>query len=60
MDQKIIHNIAGHWAREYDVLDCKNDLIKLIENRSNQSFCIFRFLCLMKNFFIVSKNLKPL
>ena len=58
MDQNVIHNIADHYAREYDVLDPKNDLMKLIENHSNQSFYIFRYLSLVKNFLIVSKTLK--
>ena len=58
MDQNVIHNIADHYAREYDVLDRKNDLMKLIENHSNQPFYIFRYLSLVKNFLIVSKTLK--
>ena len=58
MDQNVIHNIADHYAREYDVLDRKNDSMKLIENHSNQSFYIFRYLSLVKNFLIVSKTLK--
>ena len=57
MDQNVIHNIADHYAREYNVLDRKNDLMKLIENHSNQSFYIFRYLSLVKNFLIVSKTL---
>ena len=40
------------------MLDRKNDLMKLIENHSNQSFYIFRYLSLVKNFLIVSKTLK--
>ena len=39
-------------------MDCKNDLMKLIENPGNQPFYIFRYLTLVKNFLIVSKNLK--
>ena len=58
MDQNVIHNIANHYAREYDVLDRKNDLMKLIENHSNQPFYIFKYLSLVKNFLIVSKTLK--
>ena len=57
MDRNVIHNIADHYAREYDVLDRKNDLMKLIETHDNQSFYIFRYLSLVKNL-IVSKNLK--
>ena len=58
MDQNVIHNIADHYAREYNVLDRKNDLMKMIENHSNQSFYIFIYLSLVKNFLIVSKTLK--
>ena len=58
MDRKVIHNIADHYAREYDVLDHKDDLTKLIENHGNQPFYIFRYLSLVKNFLIITKNLK--
>ena len=58
MDRNIIHNIADHYAREYDVLHCKDDLMKLIENRGNQPFYIFRYLSLVNNFWIISKDLK--
>ena len=58
MDQNIIHNIADHYAREYDVLYCKDDLMKLVKNHGNQPFYIFRCLSLVKNFLIISKNLK--
>ena len=57
MDRNVIHNIADHYAREYDVLNRKNDLMKLIETHDNQPFYIFRYLSLVKNL-IVSKNLK--
>ena len=58
MDRNVIHNIADHYAREYDVLDRKENLMKLMKNHDNQPFCIFRYLSLVKNFLIVSKNLK--
>ena len=58
MDQNVIHNIADHYAREYNVLDRKDDLMKLIENHGNQPFYIFRYLSLVKNFLIINKNLK--
>ena len=40
------------------MLDHKNDLMKQIENHSNQSLYVFRYLSLIKNFLTVSKNLK--
>ena len=40
------------------MLDHKDDLTKLIENHGNQPFHIFRYLSLVENFLIVSKNLK--
>ena len=40
------------------MLDHEDDLMKLIENHDNQPFYIFRCLSLVKNFLIVSKNLK--
>ena len=58
MDRDVIHDIADHYAREYDVLDCKDDLMKLIKNHGNHPFYIFRYLSLVKNFLIVSENLK--
>ena len=57
-DQNVIHNIADHYARVFDVFDRKDDLMKLIENHGNQPFYIFRYLSLVKNFLIVSKILK--
>ena len=58
MDQNVIHNIADHYGKEYDVLDRKDDLTKLIENHGNQPFYIFRYLSLVKNFLTITKNLK--
>ena len=58
MAWNVIHNIDDYYAREYDVLDCKDNLRKLIENHGNQPFYIFRDLSLVKNFLIVTKNLK--
>ena len=55
MDQNVIHNIANHYARGYDVMDRKDDLMKLIKNHSDQPFYIFRYLSLVKNFLIISK-----
>ena len=55
---RLIPNIADYYAREFDVLDCKADLMKLIKNHGNQPCYIFRYLSLVKNFLIVSKNLK--
>ena len=55
MDQNVIHNIANHYARGYDVMDRKDDLMKLIKNHSDQLFYIFRYLSLVKNFLIISK-----
>ena len=54
MDRNVIHNIADHYAREYDVLDRKDDLMKPIQNHGNQPFYIFRFLSLVKNLLIAS------
>ena len=58
MDRNVIHNIADHYTREYNVLDCKDNLMKLIENHGNQPFYILRYLTLVKNFLIINKNLK--
>ena len=58
MDRNVIHNIADHCAGKYDVLDCKDDLMKLIKNHGSQPFSIFRYLSLIKNFLIISRNLK--
>ena len=58
MDWNVIHNIADHYAREYNVLDREDNLMKLIENHGNQPFYIFRYLSLVKNFLIITKNLK--
>ena len=57
MDSNVIHNIADHYAREYDVMEQKNDLMELLKNHGNEPFDIFRYLCLVKDFLIVSKNI---
>ena len=49
MDSNVIHNIADHYAREYSVMERKNDLMELIKNHGNQLLYIFRCLCLVKN-----------
>ena len=58
MDRNVIHNLADHYTREYNVLDFKDNLMKLIENHGNQPFYILRYLSLVKNFLIINKNLK--
>ena len=35
----------------------KNDLMNLIKNHGNRLFYIFRYLCLVKNLLLVSKNI---
>ena len=38
-------------------MERKNDLMKLIKNHGDQLFYIFRYLCLVKNFLPVGKNI---
>ena len=58
MDWNVIHNIADHYGREYNVLDHKDNLMKFIENHGNQPFYIFTYLSFLKNFLIITKNLQ--
>ena len=48
IERNLIHNIADDYAREYNVLDHKDNLMKLIENHGNQPFYIFRYLSFVK------------
>ena len=41
MDQNVIYNIATHYAREYGLMDCLDELKELIKNHGNNPFHIF-------------------
>ena len=56
MDQNCIYNIASSYAQEYDLMDRLDDLKELIKNHGNEPFFIFRYMSLVKNFLIISKN----
>ena len=57
MDQNVIQNVADHYAREYGLMDCLGDLKELIENHGVEPFYIFRYILLVKNYLICSKNI---
>ena len=56
MDQNVIYNIATHYAREYGLMDCLEELKELIKNHGDDPFHIFRYMSFVKNFLIVSKS----
>ena len=56
MDQNVIYNIATHYAREYGLMDCLDELKELIKNHGGDPFHIFRYMSFVKNFLIVSKS----
>ena len=41
MDPNVIQNVADHYARKYDLMDCLSDLKELIKNHGNKPFYIF-------------------
>ena len=56
MDPNIIQNVADHYARKYDLMDRLSNLKELIKNHGNKPFYIFRYILLLKNYLICSKN----
>ena len=56
MDPNVIQNVADHYAGKYDFMDCLSDLKELIKNHGNKPFYIFRYILLVKNYLICSKN----
>ena len=48
MNANVIYNIAIHYAREYGLMDCLDDLKELIKNHGNELF--YRYMSLVKNF----------
>ena len=56
MDQNVINNVASHYAYEYGLTDCLDEMKELIKNHGNEPFYIFRYMSFFKNFLIVSKN----
>ena len=57
MDQNVIQNVADHYAREYGLMDRLRELKELIKNHDVEPFYIFRYLLLVKNYLICSKNI---
>ena len=56
MDQNVINNVASHYAHEYGLTDCLDELKELIKNHGGNPFHIFRYMSFVKNFLIVSKR----
>ena len=56
MDQNVINNVASHYAYEYGLTDCLDEMKELIKNHGNEPFYIFRYMSFLKNFLILSKN----
>ena len=50
MDRNVIRNIVNHYARECNVLDHKNDLMKLIETTAISRFIYLDILVWLKCF----------
>ena len=56
MDQNVINHVASHYAHEYGLTDCLDELKELIKNHGGDPFHIFRYMSFVKNFLIVSKS----
>ena len=56
MDPNVIQNVADHYDRKYDLLDHLSNLKRSIKNHGNKPFYIFRYILLVKNYLICSKN----
>ena len=57
MDQNVIQNVADHYTSEYGLMNCLSDLKELIKNHGVETFYIFRYILLVKNNLICSKNI---
>ena len=55
MDQNVINNVASHYAHEYGLTDCLDELKEVTKNHGGHPFHIFRYMSFAKNFLIVSK-----
>ena len=56
MDQNVINNVVSHYAYEYGLTGCLDELKELIKNHGNVLFYLFWYMSFVKNFLIVSKN----
>ena len=57
MDQNVIQNVADYYASEYGLMDRLCDLKELIKNHDMETFYIFHYILLVKNYLICSKNI---
>ena len=54
-----IINIAGDYKRKYHLKkEEENEIKKILIEKENKKFYIFRYIAIVKNFLILSKNLK--
>ena len=58
MDQNVIYNVASHYAHEYGLMDPMDELKEVVKNHNTSTFYIFRYIAFVKNFLIVSSNMK--
>ena len=56
MDQNVIQNVADHYASEYGLMDRLSNLKELIKNHDVESFYIFHYILLVKNYLLCLKN----
>ena len=53
-----IENVASHYARQYEVEDWLVDLEEIVKRYRHNHFYIYRKLCQIKNWLIVSDKNK--
>ena len=53
-----IENVASHYARQYDVWGQLTDLEEIVKHLGHDDFYLYRKLCQVKNWHILSKKIK--
>ena len=44
MDENFINNVGNHYAYEYGLADCLDEMKELIKNHGNKPFYIVRYM----------------
>ena len=52
-----IENVASHYARQYDVWEWLADLEQMVKRHGHDYFYIYRKLCQIKNWLILSEKI---
>ena len=57
MDENVIQSVADHYASEYGLMDHLSNLKEVIKNHGVETFYIFCYILLVKNYLFSLKNI---